>query len=1132
MKVFKNRLIMLMLAVVMVLGETIIVSAQDEQFDDSASVAYANFGMITDCSKLTASMGTKSGINAYNENGHTGWILKEATAANSQINIDLDSAFAYKNTNGTSYTIEIDYLDLENGHFNVMYDSYDMPNKETKITYIGNTGEWKTAVYELDDAYFGNRTDSGWDLRITTIDQALTRGGSANVVIGAVRITAYNAKNFVQVLSVETDAAGNIFGNGEEQKFIAEIINHTDKAKTTAVKFEALDKDEHIIWSYDTETTIDGGDTKSVSAVCNVDEYGLFYMRVTARGDGFEHIKNVPFSLVNNRLDGKKHSLFGYQNNFTSNVPGYEYDYKKGLEVYDKSGISFIRMNIVWNQVDPYNKRKYTCEITDQYKEIFDGIAAYNFDVTLNIGLYGPNKYDGLLSTTHMPITEDAMKGFAEFCKFNARVCKERGIKVQGYEIWNESELSHFNKNATMKQSSEIAVNAAKAISEVDPDAAQKTSPSFCAGPYVDTYTQGLSADGYADWCQALIWHTYHNNSYPEEQRTMIYAKDYIEKYEETLGKKPANVLLTETGRNRSVAKSKDPLDRAKLIMRDLVFIQKSGLIDKVSMYTIHNFGREDHGEDTYGDLASPNAAITDVPFAATEGFVAKANYNNLMCEAEYERMLADDETGKNAYLFKRPDDSLMTVWSANRNKKYDTLSFKSDAESVNVYDMYGNAQQVYGNNGIFSLCITDQIQYIVGDIDDAQLCENPFEIENYQESLSGESQLSIELKGIQPGLDISVKDNDNVKYLSQSREKNNTNAKIKLKIIGNADEKNTIDLCITKENKICYIYNLPIEITESILCSVNAFPVSLNDASQWNLKFNLSNQKTGSVVSGDIEVIEPTDWADKIGKYKFKEIPGNSIGVAETTVTRHGTDRSAYLKYKVCTDNGQEYYFANSINFDAGLYANTAPEIDGKLSDGEWYPSFALVADKATDIYKFTENWGGVNDLSAKIMFEIDENNVYIGADITDDVMSAKSSDDQIWRNDSIQFGVAYSDSSKESEYYGDTFTEIAIADSPEGAIAWRHKSFNNALPACKVESAKVAVKREGQHTYYEACIPLSEIFGTAVDGSTLSSIKFSAVVNDDDGNGRKQAIQIGGGIVSVKDLKQFRNLNILKFD
>ena len=783
----KKIIYVLLIVFVMVFENGFYVYSDDKSAaqTDDLNVAYAYFNAETArCKDVSVSIGPGNNINLYNKDGHSGWILNEGeTSKSSRIDICLDDEFAFENTNGTSYTVEVDYLDDESGHFNLVYDAYNMTNKETTPTYIGTTGKWKTAVYELDDACFGNCMTKGADLRIATYDQTLTRASDANIVISAFRITKHNAKNPVRVLSVETEAAGNVFGNGEVQKFSASMINNTSETKNVCVTFEAIDSEDNVVWSNYSETMIEKSNTTDVSAVSNLNKYGLYNMRVTVRGDGFKYIKAVPFSLVNNRLDGKKHSLFGYNSEFSSNVPGYEYDYKKALELYDKVGISFIRTSMVWNKVDPNGKPKYTCEITEQYNDLFNEIAKHKLDVTLNIGLYGPSKYDGLLSTTHMPITEDAMKGYAEFCRFNARVCKERGINVLGHELWNESEQQHFNKNATMEQASEIAVNAAKAISEVDPDASKKSSASFCMRAAADTFAQGISADGYAEWCGALICHTYNNNTYPESQTCIETMQDYIDKYEEILGKKPEKALMTEYGRQGTYFIVRNPVDRACMLMRDSVFIQKSGIFDKLSWYTLTKRGRTDHAEDTYGDVESHNPAITEVPFAATETFAAKANYNNLMCEAEYERMLADDVNGKNAYLFKNPDDSIMTVWTADRTKKYDVFSFKSSANSVKVYDIYGNSEIVYSDEGIFTIPITGSIKYIEGNISDAVIPDSCYLFyEDFEKQLTGTPPVNVYAKGSYSLRESNKLTSDLVKISSE------TNGNKYLNIQDNAD--------------------------------------------------------------------------------------------------------------------------------------------------------------------------------------------------------------------------------------------------------------------------------------------------------------------------------------------------------
>jgi hypothetical protein len=67
--------------------------------------------------------------------------------------------------------IEIEYLDEGTDKFNIQYDavsggiSGDGQFKESDVVTKTSTGEFKTAIFTLSDAYFANR-DNGADFRI------------------------------------------------------------------------------------------------------------------------------------------------------------------------------------------------------------------------------------------------------------------------------------------------------------------------------------------------------------------------------------------------------------------------------------------------------------------------------------------------------------------------------------------------------------------------------------------------------------------------------------------------------------------------------------------------------------------------------------------------------------------------------------------------------------------------------------------------------------------------------------------------------------------------------------------------------------------------------------------------------
>lgn len=67
--------------------------------------------------------------------------------------------------------IEVEYLDQGNDMFNIQYDAQsggpfgDGRFKDTAVVTKTNSGQWRTAVFLIDDAYFANR-DHGGDFRI------------------------------------------------------------------------------------------------------------------------------------------------------------------------------------------------------------------------------------------------------------------------------------------------------------------------------------------------------------------------------------------------------------------------------------------------------------------------------------------------------------------------------------------------------------------------------------------------------------------------------------------------------------------------------------------------------------------------------------------------------------------------------------------------------------------------------------------------------------------------------------------------------------------------------------------------------------------------------------------------------
>ena len=82
---------------------------------------------------------------------------------------NVDDTFIYRSSPTSRVQIEIEYLDEGTDTFSIQYDAIsggpegDGRFKDTGIVVKTDSGEFKTAVFPLCDAYFANRTN-GWRL--------------------------------------------------------------------------------------------------------------------------------------------------------------------------------------------------------------------------------------------------------------------------------------------------------------------------------------------------------------------------------------------------------------------------------------------------------------------------------------------------------------------------------------------------------------------------------------------------------------------------------------------------------------------------------------------------------------------------------------------------------------------------------------------------------------------------------------------------------------------------------------------------------------------------------------------------------------------------------------------------------
>lgn len=166
---------------------------------------------------------------------------------------------------------------------------------------------------------------------------------------------------------------------------------------------------------------------------------------------------------------------------------------------------------------------------------------------------------------------------------------------------------------------------------------------------------------------------------------------------------------------------------------------------------------------------------------------------------------------------------------------------------------------------------------------------------------------------------------------------------------------------------------------------------------------------------------------------------------------------------------------------------------------------------------------WQGEQDLSAKGSLAWDADNLYLGVEVIDDYHAQSASGDAIWSGDSMQIGIgiANGDGTVPSEYH-----ELGVARGDTGELlkwCWLAPKGFNLGDAIELQ---YAVERKDSKTSYELAIPWRELKSDDVQVKPGMKLKFSFLVNDNDGEGRKGWVEYNSGIGSAKDVDAFGDL------
>ena len=181
-----------------------------------------------------------------------------------------------------------------------------------------------------------------------------------------------------------------------------------------------------------------------------------------------------------------------------------------------------------------------------------------------------------------------------------------------------------------------------------------------------------------------------------------------------------------------------------------------------------------------------------------------------------------------------------------------------------------------------------------------------------------------------------------------------------------------------------------------------------------------------------------------------------------------------------------------------------SAPKLDGVLDEVGWKRSAVQRLDRVEQFYAFgkenKQDWTGPEDLSADIRFTWDDDYLYVGVVVTDDVAGPVKPEYAVWQQDGIQFLV--DPQRTQSRKVGKS--DYGIGDRRDGTT--RAECYLSAVGDVQmglIPDIKIATTHgEKGNITYEIAIPWKNVapFKPAV-GANLG---LTMIFNEDDGNGR----------------------------
>lgn len=774
----------------------------------------------------------------------------------------------------------------------------------------------------------------------------------------------------------------------------------------------------------------------------------------------------------------------------------------EATELISRAGIKHVRGNSEWGSVEK-QQGVYSIPVSAEHETHMNALRDLSLDQIWLFAYTNP-----LYDNNSTPYTDEGRQGFANYSKavvdgYNGydSSSPDYELFLKNVEVYNEFNIAFGDRGTGPADSRPdyyfpLLKKTYETVKAAHPEV-QIAGMSTAGAPL--SWLESVMKLGGLDYMDAMSIHPY---VYPKDPELLIpifrNVNQLVRQYNNG---QTMPLWLSELGwpTHNAVSGVNEKVSADNLV-RSMVLSLANG-VEKIYWYDLINDGNDkSYNEHNFGLVR--NKADSLGAYTPKPSYTAYAVLTRQLADAVYREDLSGEDAFYH-YLFKKGNEDIRVVWAVQPTP----VAIRTQ-EPVTIVDFMGNEKTYTPVQGSIHLTLNGEAVYIHGNIEDIEK-DSTFVLTGASSIIreDGKVLLSVTNPASSP-LSGTIEINGQ-RYPFQAPAAGT--AQVSIPVPGRED-KGTVPVRATlysdTDQPLGRLY-AEVEFSLPYTVEVKPYLPAAPGEAPW-LQLVIHNPASTAPL-----MLNSAEWTvgDRSGTISREAVPPAGTLVKSIPLPGLAEEQTYAMEAGIDLEGFDRVHIKSDIQFNRVAYRGG--EIPPRVIDFYATGSNKLRADQ----------YSGPQDLSGTFSVSWDETNFYLEAEVTDDIFLTPFPSQEMFKNDSIQFGMAAGIPGMATFYYeyGISMTsdgpQIYCYSAPAGVPLGIHANGDMELAVTRDEDSKL--------TRYHLKMPWREL--EPIQPAADSVISFSFLLNENDTGQRDGFIEWGSGIGGTKDPALYRSMQLM---